>query len=58
MRAHRFGFDRYGFLVLDRDGGGWRGAFYDIHDRAIALCALVGRQLTCHATPERSAPRP
>jgi hypothetical protein len=51
MSAHRFGFDRYGFLVLDRDGAGWRGAFYDVHDRPIALCGLVGRQLACHAAP-------
>ena len=58
MSAHRFGFDRYGFLVLDRDGAGWRGAFYDVHDHAIAFCGLVGRQLACHAAPARTAPRP
>ena len=49
MRADRFGFDRYGFLVLDRDAAGWAGTFYDVHDRPIALCRLVGRKLACHA---------
>ena len=58
MSARRFGFDRYGFLVLDRYGAGWRGAFYDVHDRAIATCGLVGRQLACHATPDKAARRP
>jgi hypothetical protein len=49
MRAHRFGFDRYGFLVLDRDGAGWAGTFYDVHDRPVALCRLADRKLACHA---------
>ena len=49
MGAHRFGFDRYGFLVLDRTADGWAGAFYDVHDRPIAQCRLAGRKLTCHA---------
>ncbi len=49
MRAHRFGFDRYGFLVLDRDAAGWAGTFYDVHDRPVALCRLAGRKLACHA---------
>jgi hypothetical protein len=49
MSAHRFGFDRYGFLVLERAGQGWTGDFYDVHDRAIAHCRLSGRALTCHA---------
>jgi hypothetical protein len=47
--AKRFGFDRYGFLVLDRTGDGWAGAFYDVRDKPIATCALVGRALTCQA---------
>jgi Calcineurin-like phosphoesterase len=58
MSAHRFGFDRYGFLVLDRDAAGWRGAFYDVHDRPIAVCGLVDRQLVCHAAATRPARRP
>ena len=47
MGAHRFGFERYGFLVLDRDAEGWAGAFYDVRDRPIARCRLAGRMLTC-----------
>jgi Calcineurin-like phosphoesterase len=49
MGARRFGFDRYGFLVLDRAGGGWNGTFHDTHDRPIALCRLANRKLACHA---------
>jgi predicted phosphodiesterase len=50
MSAQRFGFDRYGFLVLDRTAAGWTGDFYDIRDRPIAHCQLAGRALTCAAT--------
>jgi hypothetical protein len=53
MTAHRFGFDRYGFLVLDRTAHGWSGAFYNVHDQPIASCALVARQLVCKAAPRR-----
>jgi hypothetical protein len=49
LSARRFGFDRYGFLVLDRDGDGWIGRFYNVQDRPIADCRLVARQLDCHA---------
>jgi hypothetical protein len=49
MGARRFGFDRYGFLVLEKRGDGWAGAFYDVRDQAIATCALVARALTCQA---------
>jgi hypothetical protein len=49
MGARRFGFDRYGFLVLDRAGAGWNGTFYDTHDRPIAVCRVAGRKLACHA---------
>jgi Calcineurin-like phosphoesterase len=49
MGARRFGFDRYGFLVLDRSGAGWSGTFYDTHDRPIAVCRQAGRKLACHA---------
>jgi hypothetical protein len=49
MRAQRFGFDRYGFLVLNRAGASWSGTFYDVHDRPIAVCRLAGRKLDCHA---------
>jgi hypothetical protein len=49
MRARRFGFDRYGFLVLDRAAAGWSGTFYDVHDRPVAVCRLAGRKLACRA---------
>ena len=49
MMAHRFGFDRYGFLVLDRTGNDWNGGFYDVQDQPIAYCRLAGRALACHA---------
>jgi hypothetical protein len=49
MDAKRFGFERYGFLVLDRTADGWAGAFYDVRDRPIALCRLAGRKLSCRA---------
>jgi hypothetical protein len=49
MSAHRFGFDRYGFLVLDRTGSDWAGSFYDVQGRPIATCKLVGRALACRA---------
>ena len=48
--ARRFGFDRYGFLVLERTGGEWSGDFYDVRDNAIAHCRLAGRALACRAT--------
>ncbi|HEX3406065.1 MAG TPA: metallophosphoesterase [Caulobacteraceae bacterium] len=50
MRAARFGFDRYGFLVLDRTADGWAGDFYDVRDQPIAHCRLAGRKLACHAS--------
>jgi hypothetical protein len=49
MDAKRFGFERYGFLVLDRTADGWAGAFYDVRDKPIALCRLAGRKLACRA---------
>ncbi|HVM98742.1 MAG TPA: metallophosphoesterase [Caulobacteraceae bacterium] len=54
MTARRFGFERYGFLVLDRTGGdGWSGDFYDVRDQPIASCRLVGRKLDCRAAKPR-----
>ena len=49
MRAKRFGFDRYGFLLLEKTGDDWAGAFYDVRDKPIATCKLAGRALTCQA---------
>ena len=49
MSAQRFGFDRYGFLVLERQGADWSGDFYDVRDKPIAHCKLSGRILACQA---------
>ena len=49
MSAKRFGFDRYGFLLLEKSGGDWAGAFYDVRDKPIATCKLTGRTLACRA---------
>jgi hypothetical protein len=49
MSAKRFGFDRYGFLVMQRSGADWTGDFFDVHDKPIAHCRLVARALTCQA---------
>jgi predicted phosphodiesterase len=54
LSARRFGFDRFGFLVLDRSGHDWTGNFYDVRDRPIAHCQLSERALACSAAP---APR-
>jgi hypothetical protein len=54
VSARRFGFDRFGFLVLDRSAKGWTGDFYDVRDRPIAHCTLVLRALDCRA----AAPTP
>ena len=40
-------FARFGYLVLDRKGPGWTGAFYDADDRLTAACSLAGRTLAC-----------
>jgi hypothetical protein len=49
LSARRFGFDRYGFLILEKTGATWAGAFYDVHDHPIANCTLIARALTCQA---------
>jgi hypothetical protein len=49
MSAQRFGFDRYGFLVLERQGADWSGDFYDVRDKPIAHCKLSGRILACQS---------
>jgi hypothetical protein len=49
MSAKRFGFDRYGFLLLEKSGADWAGAFYDVRDKPIATCKLTGRALACRA---------
>jgi hypothetical protein len=51
LDAHRFGFDRYGFLLLERQGAGWVGDFYDVRDKPIVHCRLAGRALNCAPNP-------
>ncbi|MFI4973316.1 MAG: metallophosphoesterase [Caulobacterales bacterium] len=49
MSASSFAFSRWGFLILDRAGSDWDGAFYDLDDKVLARCRLHGRSLTCTA---------
>jgi hypothetical protein len=48
LPAEGFTFMQYGYLLLDRDGADWTGAFRDLDDRLIATCRLHQRQLTCN----------
>jgi hypothetical protein len=47
LSAAGFAFQAYGFLLLERDGKAWNGAFYDLGDHVIARCRLAGRSLAC-----------
>jgi hypothetical protein len=47
LKARNFGFERYGFLLLERSGQVWTGAFYNIDDKVIARCRLAARDLVC-----------
>ncbi|MGC1302872.1 MAG: metallophosphoesterase, partial [Caulobacteraceae bacterium] len=50
MAAARLEFDRFGYLVLDRQGDGaddWAGVFYDAEDRPVVRCRLFQRSLRC-----------
>jgi hypothetical protein len=49
LTAHGISFDRFGYLLMDRAGADWVGAFRDIDDRIVATCRLHGRALDCHA---------
>ena len=51
LDAQRFGFDRYGYLLLDRSDADWTGVFRDIDDKVVATCRLHLRQLTCKRPP-------
>ncbi len=45
--ADFFTFDRFGYLILDRQGADWVGAFHDAQDRIVARCVLHERTLKC-----------
>lgn len=47
--ADRFTFYRYGYLLLERSGAGWKGAFHDVNDRVAATCRAEGRGLQCRS---------
>jgi hypothetical protein len=50
-QASAFAMTDYGYLVLDRTGSGWSGAFHRAgDDRVIANCSLSGRRLDCRET--------
>jgi hypothetical protein len=49
MTGKDFTFERYGYLLLDRDGEDWVGTFRDTDDRVLATCRLHGRDLTCRS---------
>ena len=49
MTAHRLTFQRFGFLMLERDGAAWNGTFRDLNDLVVATCRLEGRDLRCQA---------
>ena len=51
LDAERFGFERYGYLLLDRTGADWTGVFRDLDDKVVASCRLHLRQLTCRRAP-------
>ena len=45
--AQTLSFERYGYLLLERQGGDWTGVFRDLDDKAVATCRLQGRSLIC-----------
>jgi hypothetical protein len=47
MAADFFTFDRFGYLLLERQGEDWAGAFHDAQDRVVARCRLHERALRC-----------
>ena len=47
LDAEGFEFERYGYLLLERSGADWTGAFRDLDDKVVADCRLHLRQLTC-----------
>jgi hypothetical protein len=49
LPAQGFTFERYGYLLLERDGADWTGVFRDLDDKLVAACRLHERQFTCRA---------
>jgi hypothetical protein len=47
LAADFFTFDRFGYLLMERQGQDWTGAFHDAEDRVVATCRLHERALTC-----------
>lgn len=39
----------FGYLVLDREGNDWVGAFHDLSDKVIMTCRIHAAQLACTA---------
>ena len=53
MTGQDFTFERYGYLLLDRHGEDWTGAFRDMDDKVLATCRLHLRALSCKAEGAR-----
>jgi hypothetical protein len=47
LEAKSLEFERFGYVVMDRAGGSWRGAFKDVDGRIVAACTLDDRILKC-----------
>ena len=44
-----FALERFGYFVMERDGGGWNGTLYAPDDATVlAQCTIAGRDLDCH----------
>jgi hypothetical protein len=39
--------NRFGYLVADRNGGGWSARAYDVDGATLATCAIAGREMRC-----------
>jgi hypothetical protein len=42
-----FAAERFGYLLLERDGAGWNGTLYAPDDAVLARCRIEGRALDC-----------
>ncbi|MDR3508324.1 MAG: metallophosphoesterase [Caulobacteraceae bacterium] len=49
LPAQRLTFQRFGYLMMERDGENWNGIFYGLDDKVVATCRLEGRSLRCKA---------